>query len=204
MNEAQITQEFKDAGALLTGHFILSSGLHSTHYMQCARVLMDARRGERLCAALADKLRTENFQFDAVVAPAMGGVVVGYEMARQLGIPGMFVERVDGQFALRRGFNLEEGQRILVVEDVVTTGKSSMEAVACIASFGAVPVAVASLVDRRSNNDVTLTLPLTSLLKLDIPTYKPDALPMELQAIPAVKPGSRPGLSPLPSEKKTG
>jgi orotate phosphoribosyltransferase len=117
--------------------------------------------------------------------------VVGYEMGRQLKIPAMFCERVDGKFELRRGFSLEKDQRVLVVEDVVTTGKSSMEAVACIKQYGAEPLAVCSLIDRRSNNDTSLTLPLISLLKLDVPTFKPDALPEELKKIPAVKPGSR-------------
>ena len=191
MNEQQILQEFKDAGAILSGHFILSSGLHSSTYMQCARVLMDAKRGERLCKALADKISAAGHQVDAIVAPAMGGVVVGYEMGRQLDIPTMFCERVDGSFQLRRGFSIEQGARVLIVEDVVTTGKSSMEAVACVKECGGVPVAVCSLVDRRSNNDTSLTLPLISLLKLDIPTYKPDALPDSLKSIPAVKPGSR-------------
>lgn len=191
MNEQQILKEFKDAGAILSGHFVLSSGLHSATYLQCARVLVDARRGERLCKALAEKVRASGHTFDAIVAPAMGGVVVGYEMGRQINLPAMFCERVEGKFELRRGFGLESGQRVLIVEDVVTTGKSSMEAVACIKDLGAVPLAVASLIDRRSNNDTSLALPLISLLKLDIPTYKPDALPEELKKIPAVKPGSR-------------
>ena len=191
MDEHEILKEFEDAQAILHGHFILSSGLHSSTYLQCARVLIDAARGERLCKALAAKVRAAGITVDAIVAPAMGGVVVGYEMGRQLAIPGMFCERVDGKFELRRGFSLSEGEKILVVEDVVTTGKSSMEAVACIKEFGAIPVAVASLIDRRSNNDVSLTLPLIALLKLDIPTYKPDAIPEELKHIPAVKPGSR-------------
>lgn len=191
MDDTQILQEFKDAGAILTGHFILSSGLHSTTYLQCARVMMDASRGERLCKALAEKVKAAGHGFDAIVAPAMGGVVVGYEMGRQMRLPAMFCERVDGAFQLRRGFGLEKGQRVLVVEDVVTTGKSSMEAVACIKDSGGVPLAVASLIDRRGGNDTGLTLPLVSLLKLDVPTYKPDALPKELQTIPAVKPGSR-------------
>ncbi len=191
MNDVEILQEFKDAGAILSGHFILSSGLHSTTYLQCARVLMDAKRGERLCKALADKIRANGMTFDAIVSPAMGGVVVGYEMGRQLDIPTMFCERVDGKFELRRGFSLEPGARVLIVEDVVTTGKSSMEAVACVKENGAAPLAVCSLIDRRSNNDTSLTLPLVSLLKLDVPTYKPDALPEELKKIPAIKPGSR-------------
>ncbi len=191
MDESQIMQEFKDAGAILSGHFILSSGLHSPTYMQCARVLIDARRGERLCRALAEKVTAKGYKADCIVAPAMGGVVVGYEMGRQLNIPAMFCERVDGKFQLRRGFHLEKGQRVLVVEDVVTTGKSSMEAVECIRENGGEPVAVASLVDRRGKNDTSLALPLVSLMTLDIPTYSPDALPPELAAIPAVKPGSR-------------
>ncbi len=191
MNEQQILEEFKAAGAILSGHFVLSSGLHSPTYLQCARVMMDAMRGERLCRALAAKLREQGFAFDVVVAPAMGGVVVGYELGRQLSLPTMFCERVDGKFELRRGFGLEQGQRVLICEDVVTTGKSSMEAVACVKAHGAEAVAVASLIDRRSSNDTSLTLPLVSLLALDVPTYKPDELPPELQGIPAVKPGSR-------------
>ena len=135
-------------------------------------------------------MQTSGKEIDAIVAPAMGGVVVGYEMGRQLEIPTMFCERVEGKFQLRRGFSLEKGQKILIIEDVVTTGKSSMEAAECITENGGVVVAVASLIDRRGGND-TLKFPLISLLKLDIATYKPDALPEELKAIPAVKPGSR-------------
>lgn len=195
MNENEILKEFKDSGAILNGHFILSSGLHSTTYLQCARVMMDAARGERLGSALAQKfklwMKEQSKAIDCIVSPAMGGVVVGYEMGRQLSLPTMFCERVEGKFELRRGFGLESGQKVLIVEDVVTTGKSSMEAIACVEFCGAKAVAVASLIDRRSNNDTSLALPLVSLLKLDIPTYKPDALPPELQAIPAVKPGSR-------------
>lgn len=195
MHEQTVIDEFKAAGAMLSGHFILSSGLHSPTYLQCARVMMDARRGERLCSALALKVRewqqASRKHIDVIVAPAMGGVVVGYEMGRQLEIEAMFCERVEGEFTLRRGFSLEAGQKVLVVEDVVTTGKSSMEAVECIKAHGAEAVAVASLIDRRGKNDVSLTLSLISLLKLDVPTYKPDALPEELQALPAIKPGSR-------------
>lgn len=191
MKEEDIIHEFKEAGAMLSGHFILSSGLHSPTYLQCARVMMDAGRGERLCKALADKVSMAGHGVEYVMAPAMGGVVVGYELARQLGIPGMFCERVDGNFVLRRGFSLPEGAKVLVVEDVVTTGKSSMEAVKCIEEAGGQAIAVASLIDRRGSNDVSLTLPLVSLLKLDVPAYKPDQLPAELAEIPAVKPGSR-------------
>lgn len=195
MREQDIIKEFKDAGAMLSGHFILSSGLHSNTYLQCARVLMDAARADRLCKALAAKLKewlqSNRQAIDIIVAPAMGGVVVGYEMGRQLAIPSMFCERVDGRFELRRGFGIEPGQKVLIVEDVVTTGKSSMEAVECVKHHGGVPVAIISLIDRRSDNDTSLMLPLVSLLKLDIPTFKPDNLPSELKNIPAVKPGSR-------------
>ena len=191
MDRDAIIEEFKAADAMLSGHFILSSGLHSPTYLQCARLLMDTRRAERLCKALADKIRAQNIAIDVIVAPAMGGVVVGYEMGRQLGVPTMFCERVDGAFALRRGFDVAEGANVLVVEDVVTTGKSSMEAVACIQAHGANPVAVASLVDRRGDNDTSLTLPLVSLLALEVPTYAESDVPAELAAIPATKPGSR-------------
>ncbi|MBY0406365.1 MAG: orotate phosphoribosyltransferase [Rickettsiales bacterium] len=195
MDTEAVLQEFKAAEAILTGHFILSSGLHSSTYLQCARALMDAKRADRLCKALADQVRnwmkTTGQTIDVIVAPAMGGVVVGYEMGRQLGLLSMFCERVDGSFALRRGFTLEPGQKVLVVEDVVTTGKSSMEAVACIKQHGAEAVAVCSLIDRRSSNDVSLTLPLISLMSLDIPTYAADSLPESLKSMPAVKPGSR-------------
>lgn len=195
LTEEAILQEFTDAGAILNGHFILSSGLRSPKYLQCARVMMDAARGERLCHALAQRIQAymdeHEIDVDCIVAPAMGGVVVGYEMGRQLSIPTMFCERVDGSFQLRRGFALEPGARVLIVEDVITTGKSSMEAVACVADHGGNAVLACSLIDRRSGNDATLKLPLVSLLTLDVPTYHADALPSDLAAIPAIKPGSR-------------
>lgn len=195
MNHEQVMQEFLDAQAILKGHFILSSGLRSDTYLQCARVLMDARRAERLCAALADKVRREVQGVDLVVAPAMGGVVVGYELARQLNVPGIFCERVDGKFALRRGFAIEPGARVLVVEDVVTTGKSSLEAYDCVQEHGGVVVAEASLVDRSNGKAAAeLGVPFIPLMALEVPTFQPDALPAHLQDIPAVKPGSRPGL----------
>jgi orotate phosphoribosyltransferase len=191
MTPDAILKEFTDANALLKGHFILSSGLRSDTYLQCARVMMQPKRGERLCRMLADKLRAAlPIIPDVVVAPAMGGVVVGYEMGRQLGILTMFCERVEGQFTLRRGFTLEPGQTVLLVEDVVTTGKSSLETVACIEAYGARVIAEASLVD-RSNGMHDLPFPLISLLKLEVRTYQPDALPPHLRTIPAVKPGSR-------------
>ena len=191
MTEDEILAEFTAARALLRGHFILSSGLHSDTYLQCARVLMDARRAERLCAALAAKIRGEGGPAIGLVAsPAMGGVVVGYEMGRQLGVPSIFFERVEGKFQLRRGFAIEPGTRVLMMEDVVTTGLSSRECIEAITREGGETVAAACLVD-RSGGTADLGVPLTPLLRLDIGNYPADALPPELAAIPAVKPGSR-------------
>lgn len=191
MTEDEAIEEFRDAGALLTGHFILTSGLRSSTYLQCARVMMDPVRGERLCAVLAEKLRASGAgPFDIVASPAMGGVVVGYELARQLGLPSIFFERVDGRFQLRRGFTIEPGARILMMEDVVTTGLSSRECIKAIAEEGGRTLAAACLVD-RSGGTADLGVPLTPLLTLDIKNYAADALPPELAALEAVKPGSR-------------
>jgi orotate phosphoribosyltransferase len=190
MTDTEILAEFRAAEALLEGHFILSSGLRSSRYLQCARVLMDPARAARLVAALVDKLPPAARAVTAVVAPAMGGVIVGYEVARQLGVVSLFVERPAGVFELRRGFRLEPGQPVLMVEDVVTTGLSSREAIAAITAAGGVVVAGACLVD-RSNGKADIGVPLTSLIALDVPTYAADALPPELAALPAVKPGSR-------------
>ena len=192
MNESEILKEFTDANAILKGHFILSSGLHSDTYLQCARVLMDTRRAERLCASLALKLKTQlpDIHFDLVVAPAMGGVIVGYEMGRQLGVPSLFCERENGVFTFRRGFEIPPGSKILLVEDVVTTAKSSLETIACVSAHGGEVVAEVSLIN-RGENEQKLGIPLISLLKLNVPAYEADALPEHLKSIPAVKPGSR-------------
>ncbi len=191
MNQEDIYREFIDAQAILKGHFILSSGLHSDTYLQCARVLMNPKRAEKLCAELARKVKAQvQTPIDVVVAPAMGGVVVGYEMARQMDVTGIFCEREDGVFTLRRGFTLDEGARVLLVEDVVTTGKSSLETVECIRSYGAEVIAEAALIDRSGGNH-GLPFPLITLMSLDVPTYRPDALPTALAATPAIKPGSR-------------
>jgi orotate phosphoribosyltransferase len=227
MNDAEILAEFHAAEAILKGHFILSSGLHSDTYLQCARVLMNPKRAEKLCAALANKIRmslgspmrggtsgpdiegirgeqdarqtAKNDAYDArarqapidlVVAPAMGGVVLGYEMGRQLGVETIFCEREEGEFRLRRGFAITPGQRVLMVEDVVTTGKSSMEAVKCVEKAGGLVVAEASLID-RSNGTHALPFPLISLLTLNVKTFESSAVPSELKDIPAIKPGSR-------------
>ena len=191
MTDDEILAEFRAAEALLDGHFILSSGLRSSRYLQCARVLMDGARAEKLARALAAKLPAEvRERVDAVVSPAMGGVIIGHEMGRALGKPAMFVERPDGEFQLRRGFSLEPGTRVLMVEDVVTTGLSSREAIEAVRQAGGDVIAEAALVD-RSAGQADLGVPFFPLLRLDVPTYAPDALPPELAAIPAVKPGSR-------------
>jgi orotate phosphoribosyltransferase len=190
MTEDKILAEFYAAKALLEGHFILSSGLHSARYLQCARVLMDPARAERLARALADKLSPDQRRVDAVVSPAMGGVIIGHEMGRTLGVPAMFLERPEGEFHFRRGFGLDAGSRVLMVEDVVTTGLSSREAIAAVERAGGIVVAGASLVD-RSGGTASLGVPYTALIRIDVPAYAADALPPELAAIPAIKPGSR-------------
>ena len=191
MTDDQVLDEFRAAGALLEGHFILSSGLRSPRYLQCARVLMDPARAERIAAALAEKLSSDvRDQIDIVVSPAMGGVIIGHEMGRALGKPAVFVERPEGTFELRRGFRLDPGARVLMVEDVVTTGLSSREAIKAIESAGGQVIAAASIVD-RSAGTVDLGVPYTALIRIDVPTYAADSVPPELAAIPPIKPGSR-------------
>lgn len=191
MEQSAVLEEFRQAGALLEGHFVLSSGRHSAGYLQCARVMMDPRRGERLCSALAVRIRQRFPEpFDLVVSPAMGGVIVGYEVARQLGVPAIFMERVDGSFALRRGFAIPAGARCLMVEDVVTTGLSSRECIEAIRKAGGDCAGAACLVD-RSGGSVDVGVPLVALTVIDIPTYADDEVPASLAAVPVTKPGSR-------------
>lgn len=191
MTDAEVLAEFRAAGALLEGHFILSSGLHSPRYLQSARVLMDPARAERLAAALAAKLpEGVREEAEAVVSPAMGGIVIGHELGRALGIPAMFVERPTGKFEFRRGFALAPGTAVLLCEDVVTTGLSSREAIAAVSAAGGRVIHAAALVD-RSDGTADPGVPLTALLRLAVPAYPADALPPELAALPAVKPGSR-------------
>ncbi|WP_372916791.1 orotate phosphoribosyltransferase [Sandarakinorhabdus sp.] len=191
MTDDDVLAEFRTAQALLEGHFILSSGLRSPRYLQCARVLMNPARAERLAQALTAKIPAEvKARITAVIAPAMGGLICGYELARALGVDSMFVERPTGTFELRRGFRLEAGQQVLLMEDVVTTGLSSREAIAAITSAGGTVIHAAALVD-RSAGKADLGVPFTPLIRLDVPSYQPDELPPELEAIPAIKPGSR-------------
>jgi orotate phosphoribosyltransferase len=191
MSDDEILAEFRAAGALLEGHFILSSGLRSPRYLQCARVLMDPARAERLARELASRLpKIVTDQVQAVVSPAMGGVIIGHEMGRALGRPAMFLERPQGEFELRRGFRLDRGAKVLMVEDVVTTGLSSRQAIDAVRAAGGEVVAEAALVD-RSGGSVDLGVPFVPLIRIDVPTYEAGSVPPELAAIPPVKPGSR-------------
>ena len=191
MSDDEILDEFRAAGALLEGHFILSSGLRSARYLQCARLLMDPARAERLARELASRLpKIVSDQILVVVSPAMGGVIIGHEMGRALGRPAMFVERPHGVFELRRGFSLEPGTKVLMVEDVVTTGLSSREAIEAVRAAGGDVIGEAALVD-RSSGKADLGVPFVPLIRIDVPTYAADALPPELASIPAIKPGTR-------------
>ncbi len=191
MTEEEVLVEFRTAEALLEGHFVLTSGLHSPSYLQCARVMMDADRGARLCAALARMVRARlTMPFDMVASPAMGGVVVGYEMGRQMGVPAIFFERVDGTLTLRRGFSIPRGATCLMVEDIVTTGLSSRECIDAIVEAGGVVPGACCLID-RSGGGADIGVPLVALARLAIPTYEPDDVPEALARVPASKPGSR-------------
>ncbi len=191
MTENEVLDEFRAAEALLEGHFILSSGLHSSRYLQCARVLMDPSRASRLASELARSIPLEiKSKIEMVVSPAMGGIIFGHEMGRSLGLEAIFVERPTGTFELRRGFRLKKGQKVLLVEDVVTTGLSSREAMKAVADAGGEVIAAAALVD-RSNGIADLEVPFFPLIRLDVPTYEPQNLPKALAALPAEKPGSR-------------
>ena len=182
--------EFRAAGALMEGHFILSSGLHSPVFLQKMFVFQDPARTEKLCRALAQKAEAKFGKIDVVVSPALGGVVPGYETARWLGAKAIFVERENGVFKLRRGFTIAPGARVLMVEDIITTGLSSRECLAAIAEHPGTIVGAACLID-RSGGKAELGVPRVALATLDIPAYPADALPPELAAKPAIKPGSR-------------
>ena len=191
MTDEDVLHEFRSSEALLEGHFRLSSGRHSGHYLQCARVLMNPERADRLARALAAKLPRElRAEIDVVVSPAMGGLIIGHEMARALNKDAMFLERPTGTFELRRGFRLSPGAKVLMVEDVVTTGLSSREAIEAVHREGGEVLAEAALVD-RSNGSVDLGVPFYPLIAINFPTYADDELPAELAAIPVTKPGSR-------------
>lgn len=191
MTELDVLAEFRAADALLQGHFVLSSGKHSANYLQCARVLMNPERASRLAIALAQKLpRDIRSAVDVVVSPAMGGIIIGHEMGRALNCDALFLERPQGSFIFRRGFALAEGQKVLMVEDVVTTGLSSRQAMDAVRAAGGEVIAEAALVD-RSAGEAELGVPFFPLVSLNFPVFDADDLPAELAAIPAMKPGSR-------------
>lgn len=191
MTEDEVLAEFRASHALLEGHFKLSSGRHSAHYLQCARVLMNPERAAGLARALCQKLpRDIRTKITKVVSPAMGGIIIGHEMGRVLDVDAIFVERPSGTFELRRGFTVEEGDQILLVEDVVTTGLSSREAIKAIGAAGAEVIAAAALVDRTAG-EADLGVPFFALVEINFPTYAPGEVPAELAAIPVEKPGSR-------------
>jgi orotate phosphoribosyltransferase len=190
----QVLDLFRESGALLEGHFILSSGLRSPIFLQKAKVFMHPAKAEKLCRALAEKLRAEGYgDVSQIVSPAVGGIIPGYETARHLGVPAIYTERVEGKFELRRGFELQPGEKVIIVEDIVSTGISIRECIEAIRKTGANVVAAACLID-RSAGEADVGVPLVSLVEYKVPAYPADALPPELAAIPAIKPGSR-GLS---------
>ena len=191
MTKDDVLDIFRECGAMLEGHFILSSGLRSPVFLQKARVFQYPAQTEKLCKALADKIRAEGFgDVTKVVSPAIGGIIPGYETARQLGLPALYTERVDGQFELRRGFEITASDKVIVVEDIVSTGLSIRECVAALRAIGANVVAAACLID-RSAGEADIGVPLVSLIQFKVPAYPADQLPPELAALPAVKPGSR-------------
>lgn len=191
MNNFDALKEFEEAGALLKGHFVLSSGLHSDTYLNKSIVSMYPDRAERLCSALAKKaIEQLGDKIEFVVSPAMGAIIYGYETARHIGVPFMFVERVDGEFQLRRGFSLPKGAKVLVVEDIVSTGLSAREAIDAVRKAGGEVLALACLVD-RSAGKVDVGAPIIPLAQLEVAAWPADALPPHLEGTPAVKPGSR-------------
>ena len=190
MNTEDVLNEFRAAGALREGHFVLSSGLHSPVFLQKNLVFMHADRCERLCKALAEKIVATVGPVDVAISPAVGGIIPGYETARHLKVASLYVEREGGAFKLRRGFHIEPGQKVVMVEDIVTTGLSSRECIAAIKEAGGDVVAAACIVD-RSGGRADVGVPLIALATLDVPAYHADELPADLAAIPVQDPGSR-------------
>ncbi|HCO54003.1 MAG TPA: orotate phosphoribosyltransferase [Pelagibacterium sp.] len=191
MTQDEVLDIFRSCDALLEGHFILSSGLRSPVFLQKNRVFMFADKAEKLCKALAEKIRAEGFgDVSQIVSPAVGGIIPGYETSRHLGVPAIFTERVNGVFELRRSFSVAPGEKVIIVEDIVSTGLSIRECIDAIKALGADVIAAACIVD-RSGGEADVGVPLVSLTQYKVPAYSPDNLPPELAAMPAVKPGSR-------------
>ncbi len=185
-----IIRELEKAGAILHGHFVLSSGLHSSIYIQCAKIFENPSKAMKICALLTHKIKKElNSSIDLILSPAIGGILVGYEIGKQLRIKTMFCERVNSKFELRRGFEIKQGEKLLLVEDVITTGKSSLEAAECAEDMGGKVVAGASIIKR--NSETQLPFPVIYLLELNIKNYSEQELPEELKRLPITKPGSR-------------
>ena len=181
----------KKTNALLDGHFVLSSGLHSSKYIQCAKLLSFPRIAKTICKSLANKIKKNFKRIDLILAPAMGGIIIGYEIGRLLNKETIFCERVKGKFTLRRGFNIKKGSKVLIIEDVITTGKSSMECIKLIRKAKASLVGFASIIDRSSKKSLKINKKVISQLKIDVPTFRANQLPKELKSIPITKPGSR-------------
>ena len=181
----------KKTNALLEGHFVLSSGLHSSKYIQCAKLLSFPSSADKICKSLANKIKKKFKKIDLILAPAMGGIIIGYEVGKLLKKETIFCERVNGKFTLRRGFNIKKGARVLIIEDVITTGKSSLECVKLIKKSKAKLLGFASIIDRSTKQSLKIKTGITSHLKIDIPTYKVNKLPPELKLIPITTPGSR-------------
>jgi orotate phosphoribosyltransferase len=190
MTQDEVIQCFRESGALLEGHFLLSSGLHSDRYLQCALVLQHAQKARALGAALADRLRALGDSPDFVIAPALGGIIVSHEVAGEMGVRGIFAERQDGKLKLRRGFQILPGEKAYVVEDVVTTGGSTRETMDVVTRAAGSVLAAGSLID-RSNGKARLGVPSTALATLDIPVYPPEECPLCKSGSQAIKPGSR-------------
>ena len=181
----------RKTNALLEGHFVLSSGLHSSKYIQCAKLLSFPHKAEKICKSLAEKIKKKFKNFDLILSPAMGGIIIGYEIGRLLKKETIFCERVKGKFQLRRGFQIKKGSKVLIIEDVITTGKSSMECVKLIKNSKAKLMGFATIIDRSSKNNLKIKKNIVSHLKISVPTYKKNNIPNELKLIPISTPGSR-------------
>ena len=181
----------RKTNALLEGHFILSSGLHSSKYIQCAKLLSHPSKAEKICKSLAFKIKKNFKKFDVILAPAIGGIIIGYEIGRILKKETIFCERVKGKFTLRRGFNIKKGSKVIIIEDVITTGKSSMECNKLIKRSKASVIGFATIIDRSTKKTLRIKKKIVSHLKIDVPTYKSNKLPEELKSVPISVPGSR-------------
>ncbi len=181
----------KKTNALLEGHFVLSSGLHSSKYIQCAKLLSFPNLADKICKSLANKIKKKYKKIDLILSPAMGGIIIGYEIGKLLKKETIFCERVNGKFTLRRGFNIKKGAKVIIVEDVITTGKSSLECVKLIKKSKAKLLGFASIIDRSTKQSLKIKTGITSHLKIEVPTYKVNKIPLELKSIPITTPGSR-------------